>query len=131
MKRSVYIALFAALLIGACADNFVVEPPDVIFPESNVSFNGHVIPLFDESCATSGCHDEFSWPQSGGLQLTRYNDLFVSPGMVIPGDSTGSRLSQTLSGRGKSHPRSVTYEAVTANQKRGIAIWIQEGALNN
>jgi hypothetical protein len=133
MKPYIHFALLALLVLtaAACSDSFVVEPPDVTFPASNVSFNGHIMPLFDESCATSGCHDEFSWPQSGHLQLTSYNTLMNEPGMVVPGDSTGSRLTQTLSGRGKSHPRSTTYDAVTFNQKHGIAVWVQEGALNN
>ena len=133
MKRYIHFPLLAALMFTAwaCSDSFVVEPPDVTFPESNVSFNGHVMPLFEESCATSGCHDEFSWPQAGQLQLTSYNTLIDEPGMVRPFDSTGSRLAQTLSGRGKSHPRSTVFDAVTFNQKHGIAVWIQEGASNN
>lgn len=131
--KNFYISFAALLLtlVGACADSFVVEPPDIVFPSSNVSFNGHVLPLFEESCATSGCHDEFSWPQAGGLQLTGHVEVLREPGMVNPGDSASSRLVQTLSGRGRSHPRSITYDAVTLNQKRGIAIWVQEGALNN
>ena len=130
--KNLYLTLVALLLlIGACADNFVVEPPDIVFPTSNVSFNSHVLPLFEESCATSGCHDEFSWPQAGNLQLTSHANLFQEASMVVPFDSLNSRLVQTLSGRGRSHPRSTTYEAVTLNQKRGVAIWVQEGAKNN
>lgn len=122
------LAAAIALTIGACTDNGVItDPRDIVFPESDVSYGQHVQPLFDLSCATSGCHDGYT--QAAGLRLETYADLFQKPGMVRPNDSARSTLRLAMRGVTVLHPR--IEPLLTENQVRGVAIWIQEGASNN
>lgn len=123
-----FLTAAITLTIIGCVDNGVItDPLDIVFPESNVSFSQHVQPLFDLSCATSGCHDGFT--QAGGLRLETYADLFQKPGMVRPNDSARSTLRLALRGVTVLHPR--IEPLLSENQVRGVAIWIQEGASNN
>jgi hypothetical protein len=103
-------------------------PTNIVFPDRNVSYAAHVQPLFDASCATSGCHDEFT--QAGGLQLRTYFDLFRSSGIVLPGDSLRSVLCQVMTGRILHQATPISFVA-NSNQSIGINIWVHEGALNN
>lgn len=123
-----FLTAASTLTMIGCVDNGVItDPLDIVFPESNVSYSQHVQPLFDLSCATSGCHDGFT--QAGGLRLETYADLFQKPGMVRPNDSTRSTLRLALRGVTVLHPR--IEPLLSENQVRGVAIWIQEGASNN
>lgn len=121
-----FLTTAITLTIVGCED-VITDPLDIVFPESNVSYSQHVQPLFDLSCATSGCHDGFT--QAGGLRLETYADLFQKPGMVRPNDSTRSTLRLAMRGVTVLHPR--IEPLLSENQVRGVAIWIQEGASNN
>src|SRR5689334_12134552 len=121
-----YFLLFIPLLFAGCTDT-VTDPRTIIFPESNVSYSSDIQPLFDLSCAYSGCHD--SYTSAGNLNLTSYANLLQRAGMVHPGDSTRSTRLIVLRG-GAPHP-AVNDPPITENQIHGIAVWIQEGASNN
>jgi len=121
--------LLLSLLVASCDTGPTSGiPTNIVFPDQNVSYSGHVQPLFDASCATSGCHDEFS--QAGNLQLRSYFDLFRSSGIVLPGDSLRSILSQVMSDRLPHTATPISFVA-DLNQRRGVSRWIHEGALNN
>jgi hypothetical protein len=122
------IALATCAAFSSCDEGFVTNPDQIIMPDSEVSFNRHIQPVFDLSCALSGCHDEFT--QAGGLSLRSYSDVLASPGLVSPGDSTASVLRQVVRGV-LPHIAYPMNELLTENHKKGIAIWIQEGASNN
>lgn len=120
------LSLMLAAAVAAC-DTGISEPQDVIFPESNVSYSRHVQPLFDVSCSFSGCHNSID--RAGNLSLASYFDLLNRAGMIIPGDSARSLLVQVTSGR---QPHSVNLSRIiTAAHARGVAVWVEEGALNN
>lgn len=121
--------LFSLLLAGtfiAC-DTGITEPMDVVFPESNISYSHHVQPLFDVSCSFSGCHN--STDRAGNLSLASYFDLINRAGMIIPGDSARSLLVQVTSGR-QPHTTNLSY-IISSAHARGVAVWVEEGALNN
>ncbi len=123
-------ALVAAALmtLSGCSDGVVTNPNDIVFPTSGVSYAHDVQPLFDLSCALSGCHD--SYTRAGSLSLESYFDLFERPGLVVPGDSLRSLLVQVIAGR-QIHAAYPISRLVTPNQQRGVATWVQEGASNN
>lgn len=120
--------VLAAALIAAACETGITNPQDVVFPESDVSYGRHVKPLLDLGCAFSGCHNDID--RAGGVNFTSYIDLFSMPGLVRPGDSTGSVLWQTLT-RQLPHFAADIGKLVSAKQAHGVAVWIQEGASNN
>ena len=127
MGRGVALAAFALLLLLAACESGPSEPGDVVFPESDVSYSRHVEPLFDVGCTFSGCHN--STDRAGNLSLASYLDVINKPGVVVAGDSTHSLLVQVVRER-QPHTFSIS-SIITPQQARGIAVWVQEGALNN
>lgn len=121
-----WLLLLLAGVVVAC-DTGITEPTDVVFPESNVSYTRHVQPLFDVSCNFSGCHN--TTDRAGNLSLASYFDLIGRAGMVIPGDSARSLLVQVTSGR-QPHSTNLSY-IISSAHARGVAVWVEEGALNN
>jgi len=132
IARNIHFLIFGTLMLGvgllSCEESASVAPPDIIFPESNISFYGHVLPLFDESCAYSGCHNDYD--MAGGLSLSSYYQLFREPGLVLPGDSASSVLGQILRGT-LPHQGYPISQLANMNQRHGVNVWIQEGARNN
>jgi hypothetical protein len=116
------------MTLAACGDNIITDSRDIVFPAKDVSYRSHVQPLFDLSCAVSGCHDTYAY--AGGLALTSYVELRAKPGVIVSNDSSGSLLVQVLRGR-QPHINDALFRRVTEDQKRGIAVWVQEGAFNN
>lgn len=120
--------LLATLLVGfSGCDTGATEPEDILFPEDDVSYARHVQPLFDLGCNFSGCHN--GTDRGGGLALVRYIDLFSRPGLVIPGDSATSLLVQVIGSR-QPHTYPIN-RIISADQARGVALWVEEGASNN
>ena len=122
------ITIVTPLILASCDSGAITSPEQVIFPDSAVSFGRHVLPLFELGCAASGCHNEID--RAGDLSLVSYFDLFRRPGIVRPGDSASSVLGQIVGGR-LPHIQVPISLLINANQRRGIQIWIQEGASNN
>lgn len=118
--------LIASFAVHGCSTG-VNEPADIVFPESDVSFHRHVLPLFDVGCNFSGCHNGID--RAGNLALTSYVDLFERSGLVRPGDSARSLLVQITSSR-QPHTTPIA-RLIYPEQAKGIAVWVEEGASNN
>ncbi|MBK7257578.1 MAG: hypothetical protein IPI01_07200 [Ignavibacteriae bacterium] len=134
MRRVVlWCAVAAMALASGCKDeNNPIDgdsPSNIIFPISGVSYAVHVQPLFNQTCALTGCHGDGS--QSSILRLTNYDNLMYGGALVIvrnqPDQST---LVMRIEGRiGERMP--LNRRALNQNQINGIRAWIGEGALNN
>ena len=83
--------------------------------------------MFDLSCCNSGCHGD---SKAGGVNLTSYINLFQTAGLVSPGDSINSTLSQIMSEK-LPHSYILIRDITTLNQRQGVSLWIKEGARNN
>ena len=131
LKNALILIFFSSLLLFfSCSDDLVNNPQEIVFPDSNVSFQNHVQPLITLTCSYQGCHSDIS--QAGGIRLTDYFSYFDNPsvlGLVIPGDPDGSRLVQILENPNFHLPYIVWY--VNENHKTGIRKWIEEDAKNN
>jgi hypothetical protein len=93
-----------------------------------VSYSQHVQPLFNQTCALSGCHNDAS--RAGNLTLTSYHNLTIRPNIVVPGDPNSSLLYLRITGQiGQQMP--LNRSPLNSNQQQGIRIWIEEGAENN
>ncbi|HLF15588.1 MAG TPA: c-type cytochrome domain-containing protein [Bacteroidota bacterium] len=130
-------ALAACLLIvmivaaWSCKDSITGEGPfnDIVFPDSNISYNALIQPLFNRACSFSGgCHA--GEDPAASLSLESYQRLTERVGIVVPGSPDESILQLRIEGR--ITPRMpLNRPALTENQIRGIARWILEGGINN
>jgi hypothetical protein len=116
------------LSLAACDEGIVTDPRQIVMPDSNVSYNRDIQPVFDLSCALSGCHDDAT--RAGALSLRSYSDVLARTGIVHPGDSTESVLRKIIRGI-LPHTAYPIGALLTQNHMKGIAVWIQEGASNN
>jgi len=127
------LGLLCALAIAGCKDeNNPVDgdsPSNIVFPASGVSYGQHVQPLFNQTCALTGCHGDGA--QQSSLRLTSYDNLMYGGQLVIiRGNPEQSALVMRIEGRlGARMP--LDRRPLNQNQITGIRAWIGEGALNN
>ena len=131
-KTFVWVLLsFAAAiaLFTSCKDDITGQgPPDIVFPDSNISYGRYVQPLFDRSCAIPTCHSG-DMPAKG-LSLESYQKATEHLGIIYPGQPDASLLVLRI--QGTIQPRMPLYrDPLTTNQINGIRRWIYEGAYNN
>jgi hypothetical protein len=123
--RTMLLVSFCAWL-SSCAEGIITDPRQIVFPESNVSFGQHVLPLMNVSCAFSGCHGS---SPARNIRLTTYTDILSFPGLVLAGRPQQSTLSLVMDG---SIPHPPSFQAsLTTNHINGIKTWIREGARSN
>lgn len=118
-----------SILFVSCVDSAVQNPDSIVFPDSNVSFQNHVLPVLRSNCGLSYCHGEVS-PQ-GNIAIYDYFSLTTSASgaLVIPYNPDGSLLIQIIEYK---IPHTPNYQwKFTSNQRNGIRTWILEGAKNN
>ena len=117
------------VLFVSCEDtstNTISDIDKIVFPESNISYNRIIQPLFNIGCATDGCHDVKT--KASNLDLSAYVGIkqrFYD--VVIVRDTSASRLIWSIEGRVGSAPMP-PQRPLTANQIRGFKKWIMEGA---
>ncbi len=123
------LALAALFVLCACSSNMITQPQDVVFPDSNVRFRGHVQPFLTVTCANGGCHSDIT--AAGGIRLTSYSSImFDRPNLIVPSRPNESVIIQILDGI-LPHPFGNIQQGITANHIRGMRQWVTEGALNN
>jgi len=113
--------------LNACSDTIITSPDQIVFPETNVSYQQQVRPLLELTCAFSGCHDTET--AVAGIDVTGYFQLTSRAGLIIPGRPDNSLLIQILEGK---QGHLLTFQnRISDAQKRGVRQWVLEGALNN
>lgn len=129
MNKILSIIFIAAigLMTASCDSNTITNPSQVVFPDSNVSYRAHVLPLLSLSCTYVGCHNDES--AAGNLRLTSYSAMFQHAGLIIPTKPDNSVLIQTI--EGTLPHRATFYQEFNTNQKKGMRVWVLEGARNN
>jgi hypothetical protein len=108
------------------------EPPQIVYPDSNLSFNQHIYPILSSNCATSGCHESVN--PARGLDLETLTPSFVSVNgpMVIPFDAPQSRLYRlTISSDMGTARMPLNRAPILTSQVEALRIWINEGAIIN
>lgn len=102
---------------------------EIVFPDSNVSFQWHVLPILKGNCGLSYCHGEV-FPKANVLiydyftLMTSYNGA-----LVIPKNPDASVLIQIIEFELPHNPE--LRWNFNENQRKGIRRWILEGAPNN
>ncbi|MEK7818811.1 MAG: hypothetical protein AAB255_03345 [Bacteroidota bacterium] len=121
--------IFAILFFFGCEKPNSPNENEFIFPDSKISYNRHVQPLFFKYCALSGCHEPFT--RKSNLDLTSYSSLRLRfNDVVIPKDTVLSRIIWRIEGRPGFLPMPPT-GPLTSNQIAGIKKWITEGATDS
>jgi hypothetical protein len=108
------------------------SPSDVIFPADSISYARQVQPLFNQTCALSGCHAS---GERERVKLDSYENLLFGAGnppvrVVVPGSPETSELVFRIEGRA-SQRMPLGRNSLNQNQINGIRAWIAEGARRN
>jgi hypothetical protein len=121
-------ALIVLIGLVSCRDtsNPVTKIDDIVFPDSNISYDRQVQPLFNVGCALAACHDRAT-DQNKNLDLTSFAGVWANFGVVVAGDTSNSRLVWSIEGRPGTVPMPPS-KPLTQNQIRGLKRWIFEGA---
>lgn len=114
-------------------DHFVPDPidtTDIITCHPDTSyFVNDVLPIFQSSCALSGCHDAAT--AQDGIILSSYNDI-INSGELEPGNASDSDIYEKIT---DSDPddRMPPPPLAPLNQEQIATIrdWINQGARNN
>lgn len=143
MKRTLSSALLLLgilILADSCKHdpwvptNFNPSPDDTVTTSGScdpdtVYFVNDVLPIFQSSCAISGCHDAITAEE--GVVLTDYQHI-LSTGHVHAGDPHGSEVYQVLNETGEEQmPPPSSGVSLTQAQEDAIYTWILQGAANN
>lgn len=97
---------------------------DSIIPNSPIiSFQGQVLPIIRNNCASSGCHDGYGRPKP----LVFYSDII---GYVTPNDAHKSDVYKRIT-QLKGESKMPISGNLSESQILVIYTWIMQGAQNN
>ena len=108
----VYLLVIGLTIVGiACSKSSTDTTPVVATCDANTSFSKTILPLFNSTCNTSGCHD--------GPNAASLNNFQVVH------DNASQIKASIASGR---MPKD---KALAVTDKNAILCWIDNGAKNN
>lgn len=127
----IFLLLSAFVFLYSCEkDNYFIPKETPVDPNVQVSFAADIQPIFDASCATSGCHDG----QNDDPNLTPGN---AYAGLFDTGDidtlvAENSKLYKRVANiSGNLMPPLSSGGQLPSNQVNLILLWIQQGAKDN
>jgi hypothetical protein len=106
--------IFMFLLINSCKNNGV--PADQM---PQICFTKQVLPIFQNNCATSGCHDSRG---ESGYVFTDYSSIMQS---ITPGNAAKSKAYQAMTSAFQLMPPN---NPLSENNRTIIRLWIEQGA---
>ncbi|MBU1099377.1 MAG: hypothetical protein KKA84_03150 [Bacteroidetes bacterium] len=139
MKKKLFFVSAILIFFVSCADEIVTNTPtvfdDVPSTEMPASFSAIQETVFNNSCATSGCHSGSVLPNlSAGVAYSNIvnRTSFEVLDYIEPGEPDNSYLLRKIKGGGISGGR-MPDGAPPLNQSviDSIETWIANGALNN
>lgn len=116
---SLKIIFLNAILISALIS---CRHEDDISALPEVCFESDVLPIFQNSCAISGCHDG-----SGEFNLGSYNAIVEH---VSPGNPQKSKVYTVLSNVWSVESMMPPDQPLSIENRAKIKIWIEQGAKN-
>ena len=122
IKRWGYFSILVAtvllpvlILINSCQHEGI--PADQM---EQVCFTEQVLPIFQNSCVTSGCHD--SKTAEEGYVFTDYTSIMKS---ISPGNAYKSKAYQAITSTSELMPPD---NALPLEKRTIIRLWIEQGA---
>lgn len=127
MQAKKYLSLWIILLgvglfYSSCEYEFI-EPEEVVVPDV-VLFSSDIIPIFNNSCNSSGCHDAGFAILDLSPQAA-YADLFRKGQIDIDNPENSKLYLKLIDPSGTHNDRS------TASERATLLEWIRKGAQNN
>jgi hypothetical protein len=122
---SLILAAWLLILSPGCYKDVISPGSDPNGPPQFVSFSGDLIPIFNKSCNSSGCHDAVPSHKPSLVPDKAYTSL-MSGGYVntaVPNQSTIYVVLQT----GAMPPTG----ALNVKEQQLVLDWIRNGAPNN
>jgi hypothetical protein len=135
MKFSPVILIFIILFgFSACKHDIPLEPDPNPNPIDSgggnnngiVCFESDILPIFQGSCAVSGCHDAVS--QQDGIRLFSYSGIMEEIVPNQPGE--GDIMEAIMEGDPDKLMPPPPRPRLTGSQIATIQLWIQQGAQN-
>lgn len=140
------LALFLAVALAGCGGGSGSTGPDPDpdpdpgpgpGPQQPVSFAADIEPIFNGSCAVSGCHN--SSTQESGVDLSSYGAALSSVGdqygteIIEPGDPSASPIIDKISSNNPEFGERMPLDrsALSQSEIDSIRAWIQDGAPDN
>ncbi|QEC68547.1 hypothetical protein FRZ67_14990 [Panacibacter ginsenosidivorans] len=120
--KKLFSLLTLCVLIFSCRHQIANPYGDT----TKICFEEQVLPIFQSSCAQSGCHDESS--HQGGYVLDSYDNI-IKQG-IVSGDANKSEIVKSLTGFLAGKMPQSPVPALSAVQIQFIATWINQGAIN-
>ncbi|MBT8327435.1 MAG: hypothetical protein KJP21_06910 [Bacteroidia bacterium] len=119
------IATFFILMWSACAYDQVV-PGANIGDVGEMSFTSDIIPIFNESCNMSGCHDVGD--QVPDLSPANAYTVLINDGYI---NTTNPKESSLYKWMNDEESLSMPLTGPDALYNAKVLAWIEQGALNN
>ncbi|MBW6498476.1 MAG: hypothetical protein K0B09_08825 [Bacteroidales bacterium] len=124
LNQRMFSLVFLLFLAGCYYDAYVM--PDNPEITTDVSFSKDIIPIFNQSCNSSGCHN------MGGtapdLTPTNAYNALKSGNYINTSSPENSELYQWMNGQ-RSLPMPLS--GPNQNYNAYVLAWIKQGALNN
>lgn len=122
LKRSGYFpaSVFFSLTMAVLLNNSCKHdgtPADQLPP---INFTQQVLPIFQNSCATSGCHDNQT-AEEGYV----FNDYAGIMKAITPGNAGKSKAYEAITSSTELMPPG---NALSTSQRTTIWLWIEQGA---
>lgn len=113
--RAIAFLSFLHILSNSCQNEGI--PADQL---EKICFTEQVLPIFQNSCATSGCHDSKG---EGGYVFTNYSGIMQA---ITPGDADKSKAYQAITSTFELMPPD---NPLSTEKRTIIRLWIDQGAL--
>lgn len=118
MKPFLLLSFIGGLVVFSSCTHETTLQPNL---EETVYFNTQILPMFQNTCAVSGCHNSVT--KEDGYDLSNYASI-ISKG-IIPGDATKSLIYKTITGESKLMPPN---NPLPIDQRTLVKLWIDQGA---
>lgn len=115
---------FAMLYMAGCKYDEILPPP----PPDQVSFSNDIIPIFNQSCNTSGCHRGGSADFAPDLTAANAYNALGEGGFIDTITPENSLLYRWMNGQeGVPMPP----DGVNSFYNATVLKWMEQGALDN
>jgi hypothetical protein len=121
LYRSIFLLAIAIGFLSGCVSD-QIAPKEVVVPDE-VSFSTDLIPIFDASCNTQGCHSNNGIPPDLTRESAWVNLIFFN--YVDTVDSKNSLLWRKIDEDGSME------KYITEQEKAFILQWIEQDAPDN
>jgi YVTN family beta-propeller protein len=121
--RAIAIMLLALLVVAGCDDD---DTPDNGLVPPDETFSALVLPIFERSCATSGCHD--AGAAASGLRLDSHANVMAGSEFgeaVIPFSPDRSLMMELLESGAEADPDHSTL--LETDDLATLRTWVTEG----